>query len=120
MENKLLSKINVYMQYNPAHHGIDIWFEKDGGDGKVLIAKPLNIEFEEVNPYGYIEPTMMFDKHNGYEFLKSFATGIVECGIEIDAIKYKKDEMSAVKEHLADMRKLVFEGIPVNLTVKKA
>ena len=119
MSRETLPKIDVYLYNDPAVHGTCVYFEQRKDDGTVLIAKPIEIEWEDAIPGLYQQPTMVFDRYNGGHFLQSLAEGIIALGIQPDALQHKKDEVAAIREHLADMRRLVFEGTPINLQAKR-
>ena len=77
-------------------------------DGKMYLAKPTEFVFEEYSMESYPTPTMSFDRRTGERFLSQLANALVKIGFRADELKAKDSEITAVKYHLEDMRKLVF------------
>jgi len=65
-----------------------------------------------------VEPTIKVDWACGQEVLQALVDGLYEHGIKAEKEPVLKDELTATKYHLEDMRKIMFEHVG-NL-VKKA
>lgn len=62
------------------------------------------------NGYRLPEPTLQLKGPYGLDFLRAFVEGMQEAHIEY-GLKIPEDKtIQAIKEHLEDMRKLIFES----------
>lgn len=86
---------------------VDLWVVEEDCRGNRLIAKPVVLEFEKVDEYSPAEPTMKFQRIADMDkFLKEFVKAIIDEGHCDDG----QGETKALKYHLEDMRKLVFNN----------
>ena len=101
--------IRVELQSNPAFRGWDVWITKELSDGGIKLAKPIELVFDDIDGGRCILPTMQFKGHDGGDFLSSFASGLERAGFKSNEFKQTHEEISAIKYHLEDMRKIVFK-----------
>ena len=99
--------MKVKISYDPDFLGMKVWLYEDNGSS-LIVAEPVNLVMREVELTREIEPTFTFNKQKGHEFLQSLVNALVEVGFKPDEIKAHNKEIEAIKNHLEDMRKLVF------------
>jgi len=103
--------MKVSINYDPAFAGMRVWLYEDKPDGSTWVVNPIDLTItSRIDPAEVVPPTFRFDRHNGTEFLQSFANALVEAGFKPDEIKAHDKEVVAIKTHLEDMRTLVFKG----------
>ena len=96
-------KLDIHIDKNYARGSTDIYLFGTR-DHEKLIAKPIEFDFQKFNHNRIQEPTLRFEWDEGTNFLNSFA----------DALKIakfgdqKEYSLEAIKYHLEDMRRLVF------------
>ena len=102
--------MKVYLQYEPDLAGMGLWILVER-DGQKQVAMPLDLKFTVLKVGDRPKPTLEFDGGEGKEFLQSLAESLVLAGFKPDELKAKNNEVTAIKYHLEDMRKLVFEKV---------
>ena len=99
--------------------GINIYIGEDTEE-KTFLAKPINLEFEEIATGTSYPPTLHIDYRIADEFLVKFADELEKKGIRTikqeESLEKSKSTLEAVKYHLEDMRNLVFRK---DKTIKK-
>ncbi len=104
---------NVILRHDPAFRTVDVWLIKHNADGSEAVIQPVPLTMTlalqpfEIRP----EPTLRFANNDATQFLQGLADGLVEAGFRPDALKATDKEILALKSHLEDMRKLVFEAL---------
>lgn len=88
-----------------------VYFTKVVG-GKRYVAKPVQLEYVEVDRGDAPEPTLALGEYESTPFLKAIVNECMEKGITPDVIEPLKNVLDATKYHLEDMRKLVFQARP--------
>jgi hypothetical protein len=106
-------ELKVTLEHNPAIRGTDIYLYGRNINGSHFRIKPVQLEIEQFKEWERPEPTFIFSDQFGTQFLQNFVNALVEIGFKPDEIKAHDKQVIALKEHLEDMRKLVFkhEGI---------
>lgn len=75
-------------------------------NGKFFVAKPVQLEFVEVDGYTRTEPTLQLDPFSGQALLEAFAKALDKAGVKTD-VGQVRAALDATKYHLEDMRTLV-------------
>lgn len=104
----------VILQYNPAWHTMDMWLLKENRDGSEIVVQPLNLTMTTTLTPGLElpPPTLRFAQRGEAEnFLNELAKALVKAGFRPDELKAKDNELEATKNHLEDMRSLVFNAL---------
>ena len=100
----------IFIDYNPAWRGYDIYVGKDNKDGTRSIVKPLVIEEEVMDASKSYEPTFRITHYDrGEQILTELGKALIKAGFMPDYKKEQAGELGAVKNHLQDMRRLVFK-----------
>jgi hypothetical protein len=103
-----VGEIEVRIHRPPWANHIQIgFFIKEGG--KLLMAKPIDLSFEEVPEGVYLDPTLTIEGETGHQMLNELATALQKAGYESERTDSYKAELGATKRHLEDMRSLVFK-----------
>jgi hypothetical protein len=102
--------MKVVINYEPAFAGMSAWLYEDRADGSRWVVNPTELEFTLLDHAVETPPTFRFDERGGMEFLQSFADALIKAGFKPDEIKAHDKEVTAIKNHLEDMRSLVFKG----------
>lgn len=85
-------------------------------NGKNYVAKPVKLEFTEVAPDGTIEgPTLKIGRMHGLELLRSIAEALDKQGIKTDKDAKISGILETTREHLRDMRTIVFTRLGVKI-----
>jgi len=93
---------------------VQIWFVRYEGD-KVLVAKPVKLEFEEQKEGDRREnPTLEIGRWHSQAFLEA-----LKSAVEGKSVMTCEGELIATKKHLEDMRTLVFEELKHELESSK-
>ena len=101
--------MKVSIGCDPSFLGTRVFLYEDKPDGRYIV-KPQEWVTERLD-YGLMpEPTFRFDERGGDEFLHSFADALAEAGFRPDEMKANNKQVEAIKEHLTDMRRLVFDN----------
>jgi len=99
-------KLTIYTEEMPWSNSIAMHFVTEDHRGNRHIAQPIDLVFKPINLGEISEPTLKMSGPLADQFLNAFYEAIVRSG------RVKKDEdksLNAIKYHLEDMRKLVFE-----------
>lgn len=86
----------------------DVFIVDEKEDGTRLLAKPMNLCFEEMKESLKHKPSLSFSGPMGREFLPKLAQGLAEYGYRPRSDDAQ--ELKATKYHLEDMRKMVFKN----------
>ena len=89
----------------------DIYIIEEGHN-KRYVAKPMNLEFVELNEHEVSEPSIKISRVFGKEtnFLQALSDALDKAGYSPITVEENKGELKATKVHLEDMRKLVFKN----------
>ncbi len=101
--------LKVEIERDASIRGYAIWITNDRPDGKTQLAKPVQFEFVDDDPGVNAEPTICLPGRDSDDFLRGFATALAASGFKADELKHIDQQISALKYHLEDMRKLVFK-----------
>lgn len=100
-------KLSIHSESRPWDLETAIWIVGEDAAGNRFIAKPMELCFIPQEAGASAQPTMVFRGSMAREFFPAFHQAMIESGY----LKPKKDEsIEAIKYHLEDMRRLVFEG----------
>jgi len=104
-------KFEVYCRYEDFSQHLNIYILSVDHNGKRSICISVDkMEFVEYNEAHYIEkPTIRLSGFLATAFLQAIANGLKEIGIKAEGEPILENELTAVKYHLEDMRKLVFK-----------
>jgi len=105
----ITNEFKVHLVHDPVINGTSMYIIRDLDDGRVEYFKPTMMESTIQDGSLEIEPTFRFSHRVGESFLQSLSEALVRIGFKPDAIKAKENEVSAMKYHLEDMRRLVFK-----------
>jgi hypothetical protein len=97
--------LKCHAQYSFHSDAIDVWLFMDRMGGGRAVCKPLLLV--ERNQGEVCDPTM----HLSYDDAKGILDALLAAGVKPSA-EGSAGEVSAIKLHLADMRRLVFEAKP--------
>ena len=107
MENGFKILIDKKPEY---HFGVDIRIALFR-DGQLYIAEPIQLQFKKHEHGERIGPTLELDDYQGTQFLDALKEALNDHqGIKADVIE---GELKATKEHLKDMRLLVFHELGI-------
>jgi len=103
---------NVVVRYDEVFDGVNVWFIFKNGEEETVV-QPINLTLVTRRTPGMEtpEPTLRFDGVSARQVLTGLAEGLVQAGYAPDSLKAKDKEVEAIREHLADMRKIVFEAL---------
>ncbi len=103
---------NVILRYDADFEGVKIWFINKQGEQHSIIC-PINLtittsytDFAQVP-----EPTIRIGATEAHQFLQGLADGLVDAGFRPDELKCKDSEIQVLRNHLEDMRTLVFDAL---------
>lgn len=85
--------------------GVRVLIEEPGMDGQRRVVEPMQLTLKEVQRGDYCEPTMQLDAMAA----QSLMDALWEAGLRPTEARYPNDHVNALRDHLADMRKLVFK-----------
>lgn len=98
-------QIKVYAEHGQFGRGCNVVIASTQPNGEVRIAKPL--EMVDVHPQSLWPETMTGDF--GEQFLRAALNAAWGLGMRPDGFNDTTEQVKAIKEHLADMRRLVFD-----------
>lgn len=88
---------------------VEILFMEERGR-EYYIAEPVEFKWRKIDVYEAVDTcTISLGHFEGQEFLKAMAEALDENGVKTDNDNKIAGLLEAKKEHLADMRKLVFK-----------
>lgn len=100
--------MEVRIQHHPLTDALQIWFYERRGN-EMYVASPADIHMKKVEEGERIpEPTLTVRGMLSEEFLQAFADELAKKGIKNVNDHRIAGTLEATREHLADMRKLVF------------
>lgn len=101
-------KFKVYTEHREYAEELCLYIVEERPDGRIAVAKPVELEFE-VKERGEIrKPTMVIYKPMAIPFLQSIANACEKIGILPEGKPILENELTATKYHLEDMRKMTF------------
>ncbi len=103
--------IKVYIAADMPYNGLNIYIGKEVGD-KFLLAENIPLNFKERKPGEAYDATFKLPFEIAGPFLEAMAEALSNHGIKTDNDHKIQGKLEAVKEHLADMRDLVFKRKP--------
>lgn len=106
-------KFKVYCKYEDYSKILNFYIFSVEENGKESFCKNIDtMEFEEYSP-GHIlnKPTFQLAGRMTKPFLQAMANELKELGIKADGEPILENELSAVKYHLEDMRKITFDQL---------
>lgn len=102
--------IRIYSRQVPWAREVELYILKDHPNGDSEIAKPIELTFEPLREGQKTTPTLVFQGvRETEEFLREMVSAIKDAGY--DRVDATGKELAAVRFHLEDMRKLVFERL---------
>ena len=102
----LTKDIDVSVFHDPCYDHAEVRIIAKCGD-KILICKPVELEWKEHEEGKYMEPTFKLGGYMTGPFLKAFATAAKKNGMNPADDLRMEGELKATKYHLEDMRKLL-------------
>ena len=101
---------NFILRYDAEFSTVNLWIIHQERDGPRTVIEPMNLTLRKEWGEGYEppEPTIKFYDRDADDFLKGLSDGLVASGYRPDALKASDKEVAAIKNHLEDMRTLVF------------
>ena len=107
-------EIKVHIEHDPRFRGTAIYLYGKDNEGEFVI-EPMNlIQRHYKLGEALNQPTLVMDGLRGEEFLQSLCSELVRLGFKPDELKASNQQIDAIKYHLEDMRRIVFE--PINPT----
>ena len=103
-------KIKVYCQYEDFANKLNFYIFQDNPDGSRSVCTSIDkMEFKHCADGEPIPATLSLSGHVTTPFLQAMANTLKEIGIKAEAEPILENELTAVRYHLEDMRKLVFK-----------
>lgn len=102
--------MKVYISDGFEFDGLRIFITTEES-GKILLAKPVELVFEKVNPCEFNDPTLKVSGYVANDFLQAFQDALSKRGIKTDNDHKLQGTLEATKYHLEDLRKIVFKSI---------
>lgn len=104
-----MSNFEVKIRQSIYTNSMELYFFDDGPNFR-SVAKPMELVFEKVEDDKEYEPSLRIPDYLASAFLKAVATALDKNGVRLPSVDRIEGEMEARKDHLEDMRKLVFGG----------
>lgn len=106
-------KFKVYPRFEDYAQRLSIYILAEEATGRVYFVKSIPsdgaLELEEYEPGRRLdEPTICIDGPIAKPFMRAMATALDDFGIRPEGKPVAENELSAVRDHLQDMRALVF------------
>lgn len=102
-------QIEVYFRYEDFASTLNVYIFSVSHDGARSICTDItNQKFEVVNEGGEVKPTFVLSRWCAVPFMQAMADTLHEHGFHPSGKPIHENELTAVKYHLEDMRKLVF------------
>jgi hypothetical protein len=112
MSNQGKWKVHMINAMDTAFTEIYIYRETERGREIITdLSKMIVTSFERGASTVNVEPTIKIDWGCGQEILQALADALYGHGIKPEGEPVLKNELSATKYHLEDMRKLMFETV---------
>ncbi len=99
--------MEVRIQHHPLTDALQIWFYERRGN-EYFVASPASISMQKVEEGVVPEATLTVSGMISEEFLQAFADELAKKGIKNVNDHRIAGTLEATREHLSDMRKLVF------------
>lgn len=102
-------KLKFYFRQEAWADQISIYLVGEDANGQRFLAEPMELKFTPINRDGSLssKPTLEIGGFMSREFLPALANGLAESGYRADSTD--AGELKATKDHLADMKRLVFK-----------
>ncbi len=100
--------IQVFIEQKPCNRGVDIYIYEER-NGKTCLYQTTELTIKECEAGASDEPTIKFNYPIANELLQALQEAIVNIGIKPKEGNKIEGLYEATKEHLNDMRKLVFK-----------
>lgn len=107
-----MSNIKVYIDYQNYSGMANIYIVSEG-EHERYIAKPVELIFEPLSEGTAPVPTLVLGQHYVKPFFQAFADACHKQGIKPQGAPVLENELTAVKHHLGDMRRLVFSALNI-------
>ena len=106
-------KFKVYCKYEDYSRILNFYIFSIAGNGEESFCKNIDtMEFEEYSPGDILnKPTFQLTGRMTKPLLQAMANELKELGIKADEEPILENELSAVKYHLEDMRKITFKQL---------
>lgn len=91
-----------------AWDGIALWLIVSQSDGKRRVVESLQSAVKEHQEGDYIEPSMRLNANEAQSLMEA----LWGAGLRPAEARYPADHVNALRDHLADMRRLVFDVSP--------
>ena len=102
-------ELKVHIEHEPTFRGTAIYLFGKDRDGEFVV-EPMELKLRHYTPGDPLDsPTLRFEGREGTAFLQALVQALVQIGFKPDEIKASEGQISAIKYHLEDMRKLVFK-----------
>src|SRR3990167_4854581 len=101
-------ELKVHIEHDPRFRGTAIYVYGKDKDGDFVIERTELVARHYQLGEFLNSPTFVFSGGEGETFLQSLAEGLVRIGFKPNELKAKEGETAAIKYHLEDMRRLVF------------
>lgn len=101
-------QLKVHIEHDASLRGTAIYLYGEDNKGRFVI-EPVTLvarHYSEGEMLG--SPTFVFGSRDGEEFLQALSQALVRIGFKPDELKQSNEQVVAIKYHLEDMRKLVF------------
>ncbi len=110
-ENRVINeKMMIHIERNMTGGSSIYIIYHDRSSGKMQVAKPVTIEFGDwINEFKLPEPTMRMDGIFGKQFINAMGKALEKDGFQSTKEDQMEGRMNAMKNHLDDMRQLVFK-----------
>ena len=104
--------MNVIIRYDDVFNLVNVWLVKQNPDGSQTCVLPMNLEATTYTAPGTVPPpTIRIEGTFATQFLQDLADGLAAAGFRPAELKASDREVTAIKVHLEDMRRLVFEAL---------
>ena len=103
--------MKVYIKTSGYGRTTDIYFviEDFKDEGKSVVARPIELVFEEVSDNKIAEPTLRLPNRVAKDFLTALSSALDQEGIKTENTHKLEGVLEAQGKHLEDMRNLVFK-----------
>ncbi len=98
---------------------VRLYVTREGFGGKVMIAKPVTLEFEEVDQTVSQDGTLFVHGVVANQFMQSLADALAGQQVKTENDHKIEGVLEATKAHLTDMRQLVFEPRQLKILEEK-
>ncbi len=107
--------IKVAIDYDPSIRGTRIWIVDEKPDGEYAFL-PTVLSVKKLESFEELEPTFVFSRRDGHEFLQELSQALVRAGFKPSELEASNKEVAAIKYHLEDMRMFAMKAhLPPNV-----